>query len=96
MNIQELEAALAHGFRKNDTAAIGRALIAESQLRTEAQERIERNLDAVAQTVTNITQTEIVEYSNNIDTLQTQVNFLNEKLQGDEDGVLRIETLYVG
>ncbi len=103
MNIDELQAALAHGFKKNDSAAIGRALIAECQLRTEAEERIEKNLDAVAQAVTDITQSEIVNYSNNrkgiqtqVDTTQQQLDALKEQLQGDENGVLRIETLYVG
>ena len=70
-----LEAAVSHGFRKNDFNSLANALLGECELRTfEAQEIIQK---------------QVTELSNDVAPLK-------EALAGDENGVLRIQTLYVG
>jgi len=69
-----LEAAVSHGFRKNDFNSLANALLGECELRVEAQENI---------------QTQVTALSNDVAPLKNA-------LAGDENGVLRIQTLYVG
>ena len=69
-----LEAAVSHGFRKNDFNSLANALLGECEERTEAQKNIQKQ-------VTN---------------LSNEVTPLKNALAGDKNGVLRIQTLYVG
>jgi len=69
-----LEAAVSHGFRKNDFTSLANALLGECEQRTEAQKNIQKQVTDLSNDVTP----------------------LKNALAGDENGVLRIETLYVG
>ena len=69
-----LEAAVSHGFRKNDFNSLANALLGECELRIEAQEIIQK---------------QVTESS-------ADIAVLKNALAGDENGVLRIQTLYVG
>ena len=73
-----LEAAVSHGFRKNDFNSLANALLGECELRTEAQEIIQKQVTELSNSSTD------------------DVAPLKEALAGDENGVLRIQTLYVG
>ena len=98
-----LEAAVSHGFRKGDFTSLGHALIGECEQRTEVQERLSKQVAEVAQAVTDITGRNMVEFTNNREGIQAQIDStcddideLKAQLAGDENGVLRIQTLYVG
>ena len=98
-----LEAAVSHGFRKGDFTSLGHALIGECEQRTEVQERLSKQVAEVAQAVTDITGRNMVEFTNNREGIQAQIDStcddideLKAALAGDENGVLRIQTLYVG
>ena len=98
-----LEAAVSHGFKKGDFTSIGHALLGESEERVEIQEQLTRQVSEVAQAVTDITGRNMVEFKNNRASIQSQLDSecaqlaeLKEQLAGDENGVLRIQTLYVG
>ena len=98
-----LEAAVTHGFRKGDYVSIGHALIGECEQRTEVQDRLTRQVTEVAQAVTDITGRNMVEFTNYREGIQAQIDStcddideLRAALAGDENGVLRIQTLYVG
>jgi len=103
VNQRALEAAVSHGFRKNDFASLGHALIGECEQRVHVQEQIKDQVAAVAQAVADITNEDFVAFSLERQSLQNQLtsttdelNVLKAKLAGDENGVLRIQTLYVG
>lgn len=98
-----LEAAVSHGFRKNDFASLGHALIGECEQRVHIQEQIKDQVAAVAQAVSDITNEDFVAFGLERQSLQNQLtsttdelNALKAELAGDENGVLRIQTLYVG
>ena len=98
-----LEAAVSHGFRKGDFTSLGHAIIGECEQRTEVQERLTKQVAEVAQAVTDITGRNMVEFTNNREGIQAQIDStcddideLKAALAGDENGVLRIQTLYVG
>ena len=98
-----LEAAVTHGFRKGDFTSLGHALIGECEQRTEVQDRLSKQVAEIAQAVTDITGRNMVEFTNNregiqaqIDTTCDDIDALKAALAGDENGVLRIQTLYVG
>ena len=102
-NQRALEAAVSHGFKKGDFIALGQALIGECEQRVEVQKQIQEQVQAVAQAVTDITEEDFVEFAAKRDALQSQLdaannelNYLKEQLAGDENGVLNIQTLYVG
>ena len=98
-----LEAAVSHGFRKNDFASLGHAIIGECEQRVHIQEQIKEQVAAVAQAVADITNEDFVTFGLERQALQNQLavttnelNALKAELAGDEDGVLRIQNLYVG
>lgn len=98
-----LEAAVSHGFRKGDFTSLGYAIIGECEQRVDVQERLTRQVAEVAQAVTDITGKNMVEFTNNRKSIQVQIDNecaeiaeLKAQLAGDENGVLRIQTLYVG
>ena len=102
-NQKALEAAVSHGFRKGDFTSLGHAIIGECEQRTEVQERLTKQVAEVAQAVTDITGRNMVEFTNNREGIQAQIDStcddideLKAALAGDENGVLRIQTLYVG
>ena len=77
VNQKALEAAVAHGFRKNDFNSVGQALLGEFEQRSHVQEEIKQQVTSITQNV-------------------NELNVLKTALAGDENGVLRIQTLYVG
>jgi len=98
-----LEAAVSHGFKKGDFTSIGHALLGECEERVEVQEQLTKQVSEVAQAVTDITGKNMVEFTNNRKSIQVQIDNecaeiaeLKAQLAGDENGVLRIQTLYVG
>lgn len=98
-----LEAAVSHGFRKGDFTSLGHALIGECEQRTHVQKQIQEQVAAVAQAITDITNEDFVEFAAKREALQSQLDTANNELAslkaelaGDEDGVLRIQNLYVG
>lgn len=98
-----LEAAVSHGFRKGDFTSLGHALIGECEQRTHVQGQIQEQVAAVAQAITDITNEDFVEFAAKRQALQSQLDTANNELAslkaeltGDEDGVLRIQNLYVG
>ena len=102
-NQRALEAAVSHGFKSGDFRSLSMALLGECELRTAVQEQIQEQVQAVAQAVTDITQEDFVEFAAKRDALQVQLdaanyelNNLKAELAGDENGVLNIQTLYVG
>lgn len=105
-----LEAAVSHGFRKNDFVSLGHALIGECEQRTHVQKEIKEEIVtvkeqvlSVAQAVSDITNEDFVAFDlerqslrNQLESTTNELNALKAELAGDEDGVLRIQTLYVG
>ena len=98
-----LEAAVSYGFRKNDFKALGHAIIGECEQRTHVQEQIKAEVASIAQAITDITSEDFVEFAAKRQDLQTQLDAANNELAnlkselaGDENGVLRIQNLYVG
>lgn len=102
-NQRALEAAVSYGFRKGDFTSLAHALLGECEQRTHVQEQIKEQVAAVSQAVTDITNEDFVEFAAKRQALQGQLDAANNELAslkaelaGDEDGVLRIQTLYVG
>jgi len=98
-----LEAAVSYGFRKNDFKSLGHALLGECEQRTHVQEQIKEQVAAISQAVTDITNEDFVEFAakrqalqGQLDTANNELAALKRELAGDENGVLRIQTLYVG
>jgi len=98
-----LEAAVSHGFRKNDITSLGHALLGECEQRTHVQEQIKDQVTAVAQAIADITNEDFVAFDlerqslrNELESTTNELTALKAELAGDEDGVLRIQNLYVG
>jgi len=98
-----LEAAVSHGFRKGDIVSLGHAIIGECEQRLHNEERLSKEVVELARKLTAVTGRDLTNFSNyrveteaKIAANTTELQALKNQLAGDEDGVLRIQNLYVG